>query len=93
MKNTMSPLWYWFWYPFVRIVILLDYIPRRLFNGLVAVWNRTNIVIAIVFTLTVVAYSISGIPFLVLWYLGRHTYHTHYVPMVDRLHNDAVFSH
>jgi uncharacterized membrane protein YedE/YeeE len=38
--------------------------------------------------LLVLGLSLFGFPFLILWYLGRSTYNTDYVPKIERLHAD-----
>jgi len=87
-KRLFWIVWYCLWYLFLRMTIIVDYIPRRLFNGWGLMLRKTGIVAGLLLSLAIVGLSLSGIPLLILWYLGRRTRFTHYRPMIERLHAD-----
>ena len=88
IKRLLWIIWYICWYLFVRFIILLDYVPRRIFRGWGVVFQKAGFLGGCWLSLAIIGLSLWGFPFLILWYLGRSTYHTDYVPKIERLHAD-----
>lgn len=88
MKRLIWVIWYVAWYPFIRFIFLFDYIPRRLCRGWGVIFQKTGLLAGCWFSLAIIGLSLFGFPFLILWYLGRSTYNTDYVPKIERLHAD-----
>jgi hypothetical protein len=87
-KRFFWILWYICWYPMVRFAITLDYIVRRLCNGWGQIFRRFGLLAGTLFTMAIMGYMITGIPLLVLWFLGWRTYNNCYLPKLANLHND-----
>jgi hypothetical protein len=87
-KRAAWIIWYCLWYPFIRTTIVVDYIPRRIFNGWGVVFQETGLLAGAMLSMAILGTIFTGVPILILWYLGRRTFFTHYRPKVEALKAD-----